>query len=353
VTASLSSSDSFDTLAAVGMSELLTEAANDFREAAHTMTFPVTQGFSNPAEEHTGDIFQRALLLEVLCRARSRFAVAEELIFREIDYLLTRRRAAGGWAYFPDLPELPPDADDLAQIMLAFLGAGRRDLVERWCEEPLSIILTGGRSDGRFETWLIPQIRDSAQELQLAWAKKAWGTGPDSEVIANLLYALHVYDAERFAGPIREGAEYLLSRQDPEGWWRSTWYHGPFYGTWVCLRIMDLFKTAAAAAERARAFLRQSQQADGGWGRQGQSDPLNTSLALLSLEKTDAGSSNVARGFEFLSGFYEEGRMWPPPDFIRMELGRPTGRPWNTLSYGSRTITTCFVMRAVLERAES
>jgi len=348
--------DSAALVAAIGINELLIESRDGFREAAHTMSFPVQQGFSNPVEVHTGDIFQRALLLDVLSQARPRFAVPGELIARETRYLVDSRRPTGigGWAYFRELPELPPDADDLAQVMLAFLGAGRRDLVEQWCEQPLATLLADAQiGGGALETWIIPRTRDAGQELQLAWAKMAWGTGADSEVMANLLYALHRYDAPRFAGQIREGAAYLLSRQDAGGWWRSTWYHGPYYGTWVCLRLLDLFETAAGAAARARDFLRDAQQADGGWGRPGHSDPLNTALALLSLGDSDHDASRIARGFEFLAGCYEPGCTWPPPDFIRMDLGRPTGRPWNTLTYGSRTVTTAFVTKAALERSES
>jgi squalene-hopene/tetraprenyl-beta-curcumene cyclase len=356
MTAPRTRADSAASLAATGIRELLAEARQGFREAAHVMSFPVEQGFSNPADQHTGDVFQRALLLDVLCQARPHFAIPQELIDRESAYLLDRRRRTGigGWAYFPELPELPPDADDLAQVMLAFLRAGRRDLVERWCEEPLAALLADASSgDGVFETWIIPRTRNAEQQLQLGWAQMAWGTGADSEVMANLLYALHCYDAARFGLRIRAGASYLLSRQDAEGWWRSTWYHGPYYGTWACLRILDLFETAAPAAARARAFLRAAQQADGGWGRPGHSDPLNTALALLALDRAAPDAACRKRGFEFLSACYEPGCAWPPPDFIRMDLGRPTGRPWNTLTYGSRTITTAFVTKAALERAES
>lgn len=381
---------------------LAAQGQQGFAEAAHRMVFPQTQGFTSPQEEHQGDIFARALITDTLCDLRAHFGeVWQPLIEREINYLVgcQRQTGVGGWGYFPYLPELPPDADDLAQIMQVLVRSGRRDEAKKACELPLAVLLNDNYyPDGSFETWIIPKHNPTPeQQLQGEWARLAWGMGPDPDVMANLLYALALYDGERFSQVIEKGVTYLENQQKADGSWQSSWYHGPFYGTYVCLRLLALVRPLSPSIEQGMNFLGASQREDGGWGVEEISEPLSTTLALLGLamspsRETDSVKGNgvsppsdstlgkeqrdllhgdcvfrisppnlggekrnflhgdcVLKGLSYLQECYQQSEQsWPSCRFIRMELGRASGQVRAILFYGSRTITTAFVIKAIL-----
>jgi len=346
--------------------QLLSHAHNGFRAVRHEMPFPTEQGFLGPEITHIGDVFQRAILAEALASASTvTHTSLDGILDREIAYLISCRRMQGvcGWSYFPGLLELPPDADDLAQVIIALVACGRPHDIVRFCLPSLSVLLEeDSYPDGAFETWIVPRTRNAEQELQVRWIRQAWGWGPDAEVMANLLYALHLYDALRFQSVIRRGAEFLASRQADDGSWKSTWYHGHFYGTWMCLRLFCAAGLEGEALRKGLLFLQKSRREDGAWGWQQSSDPLSTAFALMGLSDclTLAGfpatSAPVLDASEildhanlaalYLRSFANTHQEWPDVPFIRMELGRPTGRPWQVLSYGNSLMTAAFVMKA-------
>lgn len=339
-----------------GLQMLLREWSAGLTEAAHVMPFPRSQGFNSAHEEQLGDVFQRALLLDVFCEANEKLEnQLSAIIAAEVQALLDRRRTTGvgGWSYFPCLRELPADADDLAQVMLAFLRSGRRDVVSEYCERPLSVLFAHNtNSDGSFETWIIPQHRDEELALQARWVESAWGSGPDCEVMANLLYALWLYDSDRFSETIDKGTRYVLGCQQPDGSWQGTWYHGPFYGTWICLRLLERTSPASDSIIKGHEFLASRQHADGGWGCTDDSDPLSTSFALLALatnkhSRTD-GQEKIDAALQWLRQTQDHDGGWQAVPFIKMELGRSTGRPWQTLTYQSRTVSTLMAVKAAL-----
>jgi len=333
-----------------------------FGEARHIMEFAPALGLGGPQHQR-GDIFQRAIVADALCDADAVLGgMTRSILDQEVAYLASRRDPGrAGWRYFPELPELPPDADDLAQIMQAFWRAGHRRELEEHCEEPLSILFDGSHTDGSFETWIIPALdRTEAEIRQAECARTMWGTGPDAEVVANLLYALALVDPKRFADRIDRGTSYLEAVQRSDGGWESTWYHGPFYGTYVCLRLLACARPDSDAVRRAAAMLRATQNADGGWGGEGASTALETSLALLGLAAVAKAGADLpedgVRAARALGRLDRDGRddgSWPADDFIRMQVGRATGGPTYVLSYGSRTLTTTYVMKAALAWSRS
>jgi squalene-hopene/tetraprenyl-beta-curcumene cyclase len=343
-------------LAWQGLSFLVKQWQRGFGEARHIMIFPL-EIFKVTQEHQYGDIFQRALIADTFCDVDKLLkGELQPLINYEIKYLLNQQRNSGigGWSYFPNLPDLSPDADDLAQIMQVFLRFGDYQLVENFCEQPLEVLLRDNSYlDGSFETWIIPKNqRNSEQERQDLFAKTTWGMGADNDVIANLLYALNLYDFQRFEETIKKGVNYLEKQQQADGSWCSTWYHGGYYGTFVCLRIITLIKPQSPTIQKSLDFLYCHQKEDGGWGIEEISDPLNTALALLALatypNHREINLDCVDKALLYLQQSQEPDQGWSNCQFIRMELGRAIGKVHTILSYGSRTITTNFVTKAAL-----
>ncbi|MEA2689949.1 MAG: squalene-hopene/tetraprenyl-beta-curcumene cyclase, partial [Candidatus Eremiobacteraeota bacterium] len=342
-------------LASRALDYLLLQWRRGWGEARHLATFRAEDGFEVERSVQDGDVFQRATTTEALLEVERTYGAAlQPLIAAEIDHLhaMRRRDGIGGWSYFPDLPELPPDADDLAQVMLVLVRAGRAGDVAATCDPVLDVLLRdNANDDGSFETWIVPaRDRSPGQERQAFYTARAWGTGGDPDVVANLLYALRSYDEPRFAATIERGARFLLRRQHAAGYWESSWYFGPYYGTYVATRFLAGRGDAVAAVVRATAFLLDAQRADGGWGDEHGSDALGTALALLALlyapHADPPERAAIERGLGYLARHGDAEGGWPAAPFIRLEIGRPSGKPTRIGTYASKTITTAFVAKA-------
>jgi squalene-hopene/tetraprenyl-beta-curcumene cyclase len=344
-------------LALSSLNYLVDQSKSGFHEAIHTMSFPSEQGFSAPFSEHNGDIFQRAVIADCLLDIDEILhGQLATIINDEISYLLRsqQRSNVGGWKYFPTLPELPPDADDLAQIISILMRCRRVVDVDTYCQTPLSVLLTdNSRDDGSLETWIIPKgNRTNEEKMQVLWTKQAWGRLVDTEVVANILHSLVLYDYIRFQAVIESGVKYVFSQQNVDGSWNSSWYSGPFYGTFVCLRLLRRGGQFPLAITQARTFLIQSRNNDGGWGSSEHSDPLSTAFALLGLaicvSTGELDLSWLTPTLTYLQETQQSNQSWIKCPFIRMEIGRAQGQVFRVLHYGSRTITTAFVMKAAI-----
>ena len=345
---------SWQQLAWEGLRFIIEQWRLGFGEARHVMEFPGELGFGGPQYQR-GDVFQRAIIADVLCDADELLdGVLRPILEHEIGYLLSRRVGRCGWSYFPELPELAADADDLAQIMQVLWHTGHLKEIQQYCGVPLSIVLDdSAHPDGSFETWIIPRAERTASETRQAeFAQKMWGTGPDPDVMANLLYALALVDRDRYSRQIKAGTEWLSNCQSHDGSWSSTWYHGPYYGTYTSLRLLSLVSPESEAVQSATDFLRRQRNGDGGWGDGGGSNALDTSLALLALSavQTSGGENHEIANpaLAFLGECVNADGSWPACEFIKMDTGRATGTVSPILSYGSRTVTTAFVLKACL-----
>jgi squalene-hopene/tetraprenyl-beta-curcumene cyclase len=347
-----------DEIADAAVNFLLAQAANGFSETRHWMRFPRSQGFSSQDEVHAGDVFQRAVIIDALLDAKAELGLdLDKLISAEIDYLLSCRRPAklGAWSYFPDLPELPADADTLGQMIRILARTGRSSDLGTACKPALAILLSDGiNEDGSIDTWILPRRPESHQRIQAHFVRTAWGTGADCEVMANLLDALLVWEPFRYNQISLNAVRYIEAQQQPAGSWLSTWYYGPFYGTYACSRLVRRLHLGSTTMQKAEVFLHQTQAEDGGWGVGPGSDPLSTGLALLGLANVEAGEpaenqiATVTRSLDFLASSMHGDRAWIGAPFIKMPVNRPGGLGGPEITFGSSTITAAYCLKATL-----
>jgi hypothetical protein len=335
---------------------LATAAPRAFGEARHWMQFPAEMGLESELCQ-SGDVFQRAIISDALCDLPAPLLASfTPVIDHELAYLLASRVSPRcGWSYLPELRELSADADTLAQVLQVAERCGRAD--HAIFESPVDLVLTAGsHDDGSFETWIYPapDDREPVHHRQARFAETAWGTGPDVEVMANLLYALTTWDPDRFLPRITTGCRYILRQQHPSGCWPSSWYRGPFYGTYVVCRLLtaarvDGYSGAVAGAVR---MLLHSQREDGSWSDCREPRALDTAHALLALARaaaltpTEEIRRSLARGIEALRSLRDPRDAWGPDEFIRMDCGRAHRGAGRILGFGSRTITAAYVLKA-------
>lgn len=327
------------------------EAARGFPEARHHMSFPRWAGFGGAQAQQTSEAFGRAVIADLLLDigALSNGTEARrwaDIARAEADMVAAARLTdrVGGWSYFPDLPELPPDLDSLAAAIRVFARAAPDHLP--LVEEPIQCALAGADADGGIRTWIVARENDPAALKRMRRGVRwHWGDTVDIEVCARFYLALLAMDPTRFAAEIERGAAYVAARQTPTGGWDATWYAGQVYGTALCCQLMaETGRTGAVDA--GHAALTRLEYETGGWGNW-QPVPLDTAIAL-STSVRDHPRSAIERAVSFLIEYQNPDGSWPGTPWIKMEVGRALGRIQRTITWQSDTITTAFALRALV-----
>jgi squalene-hopene/tetraprenyl-beta-curcumene cyclase len=212
--------------------------------------------------------------------------------------------APGGWAWTP-LPGSVPDADDTAGALLALRNLGPvDDDVRHSAQRGLRWLLDLRNRDGGMPTFC-----------------RGWGALPfdcsAADLTAHAISAWHAWLPE-LQDPLRSEVQraiagskaYLARVQKADGSWMPLWFgnehtaddHNLTYGT---ARVsIALSESDGALQGRARQWLRDSQNADGGWGGgpKAPSSVEETALAIHALAGAPGADSlpALSRGVEWL-----------------------------------------------------
>jgi hypothetical protein len=314
-------------------------------ELKHIMYLSRTEDFENDNQVHISDTFQRAMLNDCLHVVASASGInIKPYIDAEINYLISRmnKDSTGGWSYFPAVAEIAADIDDLGQIMQLLINSDRDDLLKSACDNPINIALSSRYNQaGGIATWIIPNDNQTVQQQkQDMFNRTKWGTGPDVEVTANFVYALFLYDKDKYGKIIHTSSKYICENQLENGAWESRWYYGLYYGTYVCLRLLEKNRNKYRHhIRKALEFILKNQNADGGFGLKNNiSDALSTSFALLTLKLIDKDNIAIKRAEEYLKQTQESEGSWAAVDFIKPKTSEP---------YKSKVLTAAFVLKSL------
>jgi squalene-hopene/tetraprenyl-beta-curcumene cyclase len=332
---------------------LLAEQSAGYGEAAHQLRVPRLEGDTVSIELHEGTLFQRAIALDALLDARDAgVPVPRRIVDAEAWTMLRakRRDVPGGWSYLPDVPELPPDADDLAAVLRALVRTGGPALAAA-CNDPVDIALAGAEEGGAIPTWVLePEARTDLERTMRAYVELTQSGGAHPDVVANLVSALVLLGEPRHREGVGRAVTYLEAAQDERGAWASRWYAGPYYGTYRAVSALALAAPSSPALDRAGAFLLSTRRDDGGWGAP-ESEPLATAFAAIALahiQERRENESEIAAVLQeaasYQAGAQEPDGGWPACAFI--SFLRSDGATVH--SYGSRTVTTAFCLQALL-----
>jgi squalene-hopene/tetraprenyl-beta-curcumene cyclase len=324
---------------------VLNQWKKDYSEVKHIMYLSALDGFSGKEKVHIGDVFQRALIADVYCDLEEIANVnLGDVIEYEVKYLISKKlkTRVGGWRYFPDCPEISADADDLGQVMQVLQRAGYHEEIKNLCNKPVEILLKDRTNkDGGIETWIIPKSNNTKQEKKQAhFNETKWGKGPDNEVMANFLYGLCLHDFDKYKTQIIRSCNFLFGTQHQEGYWESRWYYGPYYGTYACLRLFQYHNITNENVDKALKYVINTQNKDGGWGINGESDPLNTALALLCIRLFATKNDCIKNGINYLKKSQRTDGSWNAVQFIKPRTNDP---------YKSVTLTTAYVLKALVK----
>lgn len=328
---------------------LVDSQAAGFPGSEHALTLPrgrSGEGGGTTLETHSDDVFARAVVLDSLLDALDAGLMLEPaVLYREAVRLLLAKHpvARGGWSYLGSVPELPPDADDLAAIMRVLVRLGGRPLAGA-CDEAVRLTLDGTEASGGFPTWIVQRHPATVLDAQMVdYVKIVGGGGVHPDVVAHLADSLRLADQRRYGRAVAGCAAYLAGAQEPDGSWRSAWYAGPYYGTFRAARVLGTASAWPDSCERAQAFLVRRQSSHGGWGT-GEDETLSTAFAVLALHALAPRecADVIAAGADRLRATQQPDGDWPSGPWIAF----PTRG--GTVSYSSPATTTAFGLSALL-----
>ncbi|WP_456306819.1 squalene--hopene cyclase [Paracraurococcus lichenis] len=278
---------------------------------------------------------------------------AEAAVVRGLSWLLDRQvtdvagdwadqrpgLAPGGWAFQYANPHYP-DVDDTAVVVLALDraqkqlgGAGPRlgravSLATDW--------VVGMQSKGG--GWGAFDADNTHHHLNsIPFADHGALLDPPTADVSGRCLAML---AQLGHGPehpaVRQGIDYLLAEQEPDGSWYGRWGVNYVYGTWSAVTALNAagLPPEHPAMRKAVAWLTARQNEDGGWGedgftyprcggthadadvRMGPSTASQTAWALLALMAAGAvDAPAVERGARWLLGQQEAHGGWPEEDY--------------------------------------
>ncbi len=328
-----------------GMKFLNGERKRNWPGLRHFMYLTEGEGFHGVSGIHSSDLFYRLLADDFLARQLSSSADIRGYLEGEIAYYLRQRRSHSKdlWSYFPSMPLLSADIDDLSQVMRFFLRMHRRDLIDRYCLEKLSRHASHGLNEsGVMLTWITSGSDRESIHRQRELNDRLWGVGPDPEVVANMYDVLLDYNPSLLE-PLRVASvAYLKNAQLPSGAWSSRWYVGWPYGTYRVGRYLyRIEELKGLTRQRWHRFLYEGRNPDGGYGlRPGvESDPLSTALMALCMRDTGHKQHPYFReARDFLLRTQSEDGSWESVPFV-------TPRPGQ--AFRSRAVTTIFALDAL------
>ena len=312
-------------------------------DVSHQLRMPRLSG---AMEVHAASVMQYAVILDALAAAQAGGFVTDRrtVSARLVDLLLAKApHVRGGWSYVQSVPELPPDSDDLAQVMMA-LFAVDGGCLEETCDEAVRLFLGQQDSGGGVPTWMIDPWATPGSSRIRAYLPIMGGWGVHPEVVANFACALATTDRARYQAPLALIGKYIEAQQAAEGCWHSKWYSGRFYATFKCLSALSIIAPESPSLRRGADFLRRAQLADASWGEDTNPNPLSTSFGILGLSCVEDSSDEerLLRAGRRLIDQQSEVGTWDSARWISFPFFGGQEH------YGHWAITTAFCTKALL-----
>ncbi|MGH8228885.1 MAG: squalene--hopene cyclase [Steroidobacteraceae bacterium] len=237
--------------------------------------------------------------------------------------------AGGGWA-FQFVNSSYPDLDDTAAVVWAMHASARRVRFQDSIDRALDW-LTGMQShNGGFAAFDADNTHYYLNEIPFA-DHGALLDPPTSDVTARVVAVLGRVGRPQDRACLERAIAFLRREQEAEGCWFGRWGTNYIYGTWSVLTALAQagISPADPAIRRAVRWLFDQQNAEGGWGESNDSytnrtlaggpaasNAYQTAWAVLALIAAgEAGSDCVRTGVEFLLRTQGSDGLWSHPTF--------------------------------------
>lgn len=195
----------------------------------------------------------------------------------------------GGWG-FSDINTFNPDVDDTTASLRVLSAAGyTSSFLESWNRGVLWCLSMQNNDGGwpAFEKNIDKKIWNllpiEGNKFLISDASSADLTGRTLEFLGNYTKLSKKHRI------VKDGANWLLSKQNKDGTWYGRWGICYIYGTWAAITglLAAGMRPENRQIQRAVHWLKQAQNEDGGWGESCRSDQQNKYIPL--------GASNITQ----------------------------------------------------------
>lgn len=291
----------------------------------------------------------------------SKLSNTDEYVQKAIIWLLRTKYSSGGWGYHENCL---PDSDSTANVirLLAYYLKKEKILTQ---ENLVSYLYKFGdflttyqdKNTGGFATYLPVTNRTFHTMPGSAWCISE----PSVTSMAGLAF-LNL-DSKYFEQELLKAKEYLISRQNPSGYWDSYWWDCNVYGTSLaCIFLKQLGEIESVT--KAISWLKSIFIPSKGWGNGYENTPypFYTALSLSSilLCENDIHSREVKDAVSWLIEIQNEDGSWFSKPILRNPDPQVT-EPWS-ISYRKKCevstdinllFTTATVMNALQDYLNS
>ncbi|WP_091677238.1 squalene--hopene cyclase [Methylocapsa palsarum] len=249
----------------------------------------------------------------------------------------------GGWAFQYANPHYP-DLDDTAVVVMAMQRsvlqtAAPKRTSPNGADADYAAAISRARewieglqsANGGFGAFDADNDREYLNAIPFA-DHGALLDPPTADVTARCISMLGQLGERPAGNPnLARAIDYLIKVQEKDGSWFGRWGMNYIYGTWSALCALNAidFDPNSAPVQKAVAWLKQIQNADGGWGEGGESYELDycgyrpapstssqTAWALLGLMAAGmVDDPSVSRGVRYLALTQSEDGFWSEERF--------------------------------------
>ena len=236
----------------------------------------------------------------------------------------------GGW-FFEYRNAFYPDTDDTSMVLIALAHTGRHlnESCRPAIHRALNWLVAMQNSDGGWAAF--DRNIDNEILTKVPFADHNAMLDPSCpDIAARVLESLSHYGFRVGQKPVDRAVAFVLAHQEDNGSWFGRWGVNYIYGTWQVLVGLEAigFDMSSPVARRAVRWLKDVQNADGGWGESclsyddssqagvGPSTASQTAWALLGLLAAgEAERPEVRAGIEYLIGTQHGDGAWTEEPF--------------------------------------
>jgi squalene-hopene/tetraprenyl-beta-curcumene cyclase len=246
------------------------------------------------------------------------------------DWRVRRPRVpSGGWAFQYGNAHYP-DLDDTAVVAWAMHQAHLPERYAASIERALDWLVGMQSENGGFAAFDADNTHYNLNYIPFA-DHGALLDPPTSDVTARVVAVLSRARRAKDLAVVERAIAYLRREQEADGSWFGRWGSNYIYGTWSVLMALELAGIDAddPAVRRAVVWFLSRQNADGGWGESNDSydletypdhsfgsTPYQTAWAVLALISAgEGGSPAVRRGVDYLLRTQQSDGLWSHPTF--------------------------------------
>jgi squalene-hopene/tetraprenyl-beta-curcumene cyclase len=255
---------------------------------------------------------------------------ARQLLDEPADWQVNRPGLAGGGWAFQFANSYYPDLDDTAVVVWAMHQARDSARYAESMRRALDWLVGMQSKDGGFAAFDADNTCYYLNMIPFA-DHGALLDPPTSDVTARVVTVLARVGRPQDKPALNRALAYLREQQEADGSWFGRWGTNYIYGTWSVLTALAQAHIGAddPVMQRGVDWLKRKQNVDGGWGESNDtyaqgpgepgtfpSTPYQSAWALLGLLAAGAARSDAARrGAEFLVRTQQADGLWSDSSF--------------------------------------